>query len=109
LWKKAPVCLTKTALRFWFAQGIEAEIPQAPPNIRTRKRVEKQMRHGVAPANAAVRKKRGTALAAPARAAGAAVLERKARFPARSLPRASGLLKCAQISEKKLRKVKLLR
>jgi hypothetical protein len=28
--KKAPVCLTKTALRFWFAQGIEVEIPQAP-------------------------------------------------------------------------------
>jgi hypothetical protein len=28
--KKVPVYKTKTALRFWFAHGIEAEIPQAP-------------------------------------------------------------------------------
>jgi hypothetical protein len=43
------------------AQGIEAEIPQAPPNIRTRKRVDEPMRRGVAPANAAVRKNRDAA------------------------------------------------
>jgi hypothetical protein len=28
-----PGGLTKTAKRFWFAQGIEAEIPQTPPAI----------------------------------------------------------------------------
>jgi hypothetical protein len=55
------------AIAIRHAQGIEAEIPQAPPDIRTRKRVDEPMRRGVAPANAAVRKKRGTAIAAPAR------------------------------------------
>jgi hypothetical protein len=32
----AGVRLAKTALRFWFAQGIEAEIPQTLPKVKSR-------------------------------------------------------------------------
>jgi hypothetical protein len=75
------------------AQGIEAEIPQAlPPNNRTRKRVDEPMRYGVAPTNAAARKKSGAALAAPVRVRGAEELERIARSGIRAADAG-----CAQI------------
>jgi hypothetical protein len=66
--RSKPTASKRHGCRFEAAQWIEAEIPEAPRPYPHAKRVDEPMRHGVAPAPAAVRKKSGAALAAPARA-----------------------------------------
>jgi hypothetical protein len=79
--RSKPTAQKRHGCRFWAAQGIGAEIPEAPRPYPHAKRVDEPMRHGVAPANVPIRRKSGAALAAPARVWGAEELKRIARSP----------------------------
>jgi hypothetical protein len=88
-------------------KGLERKYRKSPPNIRTRKRVDEPIWHGVAPTNAVVCKKSGAALAAAARARALADWSGKPGFR----PRRTGGSMWPEMRpnfQKNLRNVKLL-
>jgi hypothetical protein len=56
-WGQTSLSYGTKYLSYGMRKGLKRKYRTPPPNIRTRKRVDEPMRHGVAPTNAVVRKK----------------------------------------------------